>query len=186
MISTKSAGDGPRRLFLWLRRGLSRMLCGMDVFAHAMLPVIVATVVDRGVNSPEDRLSGKALWLVAVFGAAPDVLSPHVSLDARLTSYTHTAVALGVAVAIVLFLLALKKVGARLGIWLVFAYGLHLVCDMVAGGIGWNYPFGRSVIGDFYVNPIWWVPIDAVCLLLLYFLNREAVRERVLCWVHER
>lgn len=56
--------------------------------------------------------------------------------------------------------------------WLSAGYLLHLVCDIISGGISWGFPMTRSVVGAFYVNPVWWFPLDVFLLLFAYGLFR--------------
>lgn len=60
----------------------------------------------------------------------------------------------------------------RLAALLSFAYGLHLACDAVSGGITWLAPFSARIIGDYYVPPRWWIPLDFIFILAAYLQLR--------------
>ncbi len=151
----------------------------MDVPTHALIPVLGLGLVRffrKKNNNPKGRWipSGKQLTTVGIAGAAPDLLHPHLSLAARYASYSH---ALWFWAALTLALLAAKFIRPRLlhmplVAWLPGAYLLHLGCDTISGGIVWNCPFSRQVIGDFYVIPEYWALLDAIFILACYLLFR--------------
>ncbi len=149
----------------------------MNTVTHALLPLVVAGLCERSWRLPNERkgyFSRGDLIAIAIAGAAPDLLNPHLSLAARLSSYSHTIWAVLVfGIMVLVFLKRRKHLTWRLYALLVGAYGVHLLCDLVAGGIAPFYPFMRyTVYGDYWVSPIWWVPTDAVLVLGCYFLFR--------------
>jgi membrane-bound metal-dependent hydrolase YbcI (DUF457 family) len=65
----------------------------MNTVTHALIPAIVAGICARAYRDPKKRsgiLSSKDILIIGVFGAAPDLLNPHLSLDARYTSWSHS------------------------------------------------------------------------------------------------
>ena len=153
----------------------------MDTITHALAPVILT------------RLAfGKPAWMprfglvaIGVAGAMPDLVNPHLSLAARMTSWSHglpfwgglTVVLLGFA------LVKRRLLPVRLAVLLSAAYLLHMVCDAISGGINWMFPVGNFVWGDYFVDPVWWIPLDVVCVLTAYVMFRlvplrARVRER--------
>ncbi|MBK1814287.1 hypothetical protein JIN84_01520 [Luteolibacter yonseiensis] len=54
------------------------------------------------------------------------------------------------------------------------AYLLHMICDAISGSINWLHPSGNFIWGDYYVDPIYWIPLDVVCFLTTYYLFRIA------------
>ena len=142
----------------------------MDIVTHSLAPVILARLVCRG----ENRLSGRALTAIGVAGSLPDLLNPHISLDARMNSWSHGLPCWAV------FSLACaaarawqpQRVPTRLAVLLASAYLLHLVCDAVSGGINWLHPAGNFVWGDSWVDPLWWIPLDVFFLLTAYYIFR--------------
>jgi hypothetical protein len=64
----------------------------MQFPTHALAPTLAAMMVDAiRVKKDRDRLfPGKALIAIGIAGALPDFLNPHLSLEARLSSWTHT------------------------------------------------------------------------------------------------
>ena len=144
----------------------------MDIFTHALLPVILT-----GVATKRRDLRGRwALVAIGIAGALPDVLSPHLSLEARMTSWSH-GIPCWAALTIAMILVALGsrgKISVVLALVLSGAYLLHLLCDAISGGVNFLYPFGNGIWGDYWVDPIWWVPLDVICFLSCYWMFRYA------------
>ena len=154
----------------------------MDTPTHALIPVIAYGLMRRGVLASGTRqekfVVARTAVIVGLVGALPDMVDPHVTLDERLRSWSHC-------------LTAWVGFGALLGIisqvagrWLspMFAIGLsatylsHIIGDAIAGGVGWSYPFSDAVVGDYYVRPEWWIPLNFVCALLAYIVYRLVPR----------
>jgi len=142
----------------------------MNTVTHALLPVIATRLA-----------AGKAPWLgrwgliaVGIAGALPDVLSPHLSLAARMSSWSHGLLFWGVLTVILLLasLLSRRRMTIRLAIACSAAYLLHLFCDAISGGINWAYPVADRIWGAYWVDPILWVPLDILCLLACYAIFR--------------
>jgi len=152
------------------RRSELLHLAIMDIVTHALAPVLIARLICRG----DKRLGGRALIAIGVAGALPDLICPHLSLEARMSSWSHGLPCWGVfAVGCLVGNLANpRRVPLRLACLLAFAYLLHLVCDAVSGGVDWLYPVGHFVWGEYWVDPVWWIPLDVTFLLLAYFIFR--------------
>ena len=60
----------------------------MDTVTHALLPVIVTAVVLRD-KKPDWLLGRSGFVIIGIAGALPDLLSPHLSIDSRLNSWSH-------------------------------------------------------------------------------------------------
>jgi len=141
------------------------------------MPLIAAGICECSYRSKEDRsneLSVKMLTMIAVFGAAPDILNPHLSLEARYSSWSH-GISFWLLLTICISLLSMvrrKLIPLHMILWLSGAYLLHIFCDAISGGVAWSYPFGRSVVGEYYVDPIWWIPLDVALFLIAYGLFR--------------
>lgn len=148
----------------------------MLVGTHALLPVCGCLIVDHvSVISGGDRVfPAKALWMVAVFGILPDVCSPHIMLEDRHTSYTHSVWFMGVVVLLAVITGMFFEKGRRL--WVAMACwcatALHLLADAVSGGIAWLYPWREDVIGRFYIDLDYWAWSEAVFVLLAWVLIR--------------
>jgi membrane-bound metal-dependent hydrolase YbcI (DUF457 family) len=149
----------------------------MMVGTHTLLPVCGCLLVDKIVRSAGGArlFSGKMICAIALCGFLPDVLSPHLSLEARQTSISHTLWAvLAMAVVIPLGARFLCKNGSRMavamGCWL--AYVLHLAADAISGGIAWLYPWRGEVIGAYWIPAPHWIWYDAGFILLVWAIYR--------------
>ncbi len=150
----------------------------MDTVTHALAPVIITRLA---LGKPA-WMPRRGLLAIGVAGALPDLLNPHLSLAARMTSWSHGLPFWG-GLTVVLLVCAMVKrrvLPVRLAVLLSAAYLLHMVCDAVAGGINWLYPVGTFVWGDYFVDPVWWIPLDVVCVLTVYWIFRVGpMREKV-------
>ncbi|MFT4548022.1 MAG: hypothetical protein ACI8XO_000903 [Verrucomicrobiales bacterium] len=150
----------------------------MDTPTHALIPVIVYGVMRQKELCYGTRGEKIAVWRTAVLtgfvGAMPDMMDPHVTLEERLNSWSHSLVAwFGFSVLFGVISLALKRwVSPVLAAGLSATYFSHIVGDAIAGGVGWSYPFGHHVIGDYYIIPEWWIPADFVCFAVAYVVYR--------------
>ncbi len=113
---------------------------------------------------------------IGIAGALPDILSPHLSLEARMTSWSHgiPCWSLFTFGMLLIAVFSRKKMPVRLALLLSGAYILHMICDAVSGGVDFLYPLGHWTWGDYWVNPIWWVPLDVTCFLTCYWMFRIA------------
>jgi hypothetical protein len=142
----------------------------MDTVTHALLPVICTGLV-----------AGNAKWLgrwglvgIGIAGALPDLLTPHLSLEARMTSWSH-GIPCWLAFSSVLIICSIfirRGFSTRLALFQSGAYLLHMACDAISGGVNFLYPFGNWTWGDYWVDPIWWVPLDIICVLTCYVMFR--------------
>lgn len=130
------------------------------------------------------RLERISLILIALAGAAPDVLSPHLSLEDRLNSWTHNVwFLLGSAPA--WFLIAHRFADSKwiaTGVLMVFATAFHLFCDAISGGIAWLYPYDPKRIGRSWVHYHWWIYLDVIFVMLsalLWWLRQRAWRKKM-------
>lgn len=148
----------------------------MNTLTHALLPAIAAGIANKSYAPLDQRrglFSSKEIFLIALLGAAPDLINPHITLAARLTSWSHSMVFF-VPMALVLLIAPciIKKLRWRLVPWLIGAYALHLFCDFIAGGIAWAYPLKADFVGKYYISAIYWIPIDILLAVTSYFLFR--------------
>lgn len=150
----------------------------MDTITHALAPVILTRLV-----------FGKAPWIpryglvaIGLAGALPDLLNPHLSLESRLSSWSHGLPFWGGLTASLLVFAVIRPrlLPVRLAVFLSAAYLFHMICDAISGGINWLYPLDTFVWGDYYVDPLWWIPLDVVLVLVAYYMFRLApLREKV-------
>lgn len=142
----------------------------MDTITHALAPLIIAHLS----RSRFEKFGRRSLIAIGVAGALPDVLTPHFSLEARMTRWSH-GLPFWTAFTVLVFIISIlskKRLSLRLAGWISFAYLFHLICDSISGGINWLYPVRNFVWGDYWVSPLWWIPLDFVCLLICYYLFR--------------
>ncbi len=154
----------------------------MDTPTHALIPVIAYGLMRQDVlcsgTRQEKFAVARTAVIVGLVGALPDMVDPHVTLDERLKSWSHCLAAwVGFSA-----LLGLISLVARRWLSPKFAFGLsltylsHIIGDAIAGGVGWSYPFSRAVIGDYYVRPEWWIPLNFICVILAYVIYRVLPR----------
>lgn len=152
----------------------------MFIGTHAAVPVILAGVVNVAVYGTSGRLllRTRHLAAVAVGGVLPDVVWPHLSLHARLTSWSHTVWFIA---AILLLLVVLGRrflqpnwQAGVLAAWL--AVVLHVAIDTISGGTSPLYPLGGR-IGVSTLRFHYWILVDllTVPLAILVFM-----------WTHRR
>ncbi|MEM6884884.1 MAG: metal-dependent hydrolase [Verrucomicrobiota bacterium] len=147
----------------------------MHTLTHALLPVLALSAGSRRTTDKGPNYwNWKRLLLVALAGALPDLLNPHLSLQARYTSWSHGVPALCAfcLVLVMIWLIRRHRSQILLFIMLGTAYGLHLFCDLISGGLAWQYPLGNHVVGDYYVSARWWVPLDVGSVVLTYLIYR--------------
>jgi membrane-bound metal-dependent hydrolase YbcI (DUF457 family) len=118
--------------------------------------------------------TGRQLCLIGFFGFLPDILSPHISLEARHNSLSHTLWAvLAMALLVPLTGFSIEK-GSRLPVaiacWL--AYILHLAADAISGGIAWLYPWRDEVVGRDFIPAVDWIWYDAGFIILVWAIYR--------------
>ncbi len=148
----------------------------MLIGTHTLLPVCLCLAVEN-VALARGRGHAFPAWtlpLVGLFGALPDLCTPHISLEARYTSWSHT----------IWFLLALAPVCAmtaavfpkgdiprwRVGAACWLASAIHLACDAAAGGIAWLHPWKPDILGRYHIPPGQWLWWEAVFVLLTWAL----------------
>lgn len=142
----------------------------MDTVTHALAPVIIAHVT----FSRSKSLGVWSLVAIGVAGALPDLLTPHMSLESRMTSWSHGLPfwAAFTGVLIVISLISKQHLSNRLAWILSLSYLFHLICDAVSGGINVLYPVKDFIWGAYWVSPMLWIPLDIICLLTCYYLFR--------------
>jgi hypothetical protein len=150
----------------------------MNVVAHVLFPVAFA----QSANVCRTRSGGgtlfnwKALLIIGICGALPDILSPHTSLDARYSSFSHSIWFLLPAFFAVLFF-SIRFPSLRFFLFCCyFATALHVFCDLIAGGINVYGPFGRKIVGQYWVSFRHWIALDITaalfCLVSFLFVKK--------------
>ena len=101
----------------------------MSPITHSILPILLWKR-----KQPLGTTPLYILGLVAIAGNAPDILQPHLLLEARLSSWSHTLLAYLVFQSLVLVI-------QRKNAWILgSAYLMHLGVDWVTGGVPLLYP----------------------------------------------
>ena len=137
----------------------------MNVLTHALLPALLAAPLLRRTTPREFYVSG---GIVALAGALPDVLTPHLSLAARYASWSHSVFAYaGFNVVLVALGFALRhRISGRVWLLASLAYALHLFGDALSGGIAWLYPVSTEIVGRRLILYRYWILIDVVLLVV--------------------
>ena len=149
----------------------------MNTVTHALLPVVLAkTCLGKGLQPRRWQ------WvMLALAGALPDVINPHIYLESRMTSWSHGLpawIAFSALIAIACLIKPLKLRPA-LAVMMSVAYLLHILCDAVSGGVNLLHPFGHYILGDYWVGFGWWIPFDAILVLTCYYFFRfKLLREK--------
>jgi hypothetical protein len=142
----------------------------MFIGAHAMLPVVIATATDMAFTAKfrEKAFSVSDRWAFGFCGILPDILSPHIGLHSRLTSFSHTLwfVMSMLPVLLILSYLWHRRHFMRFALCCWIAVTLHLLCDMISGGIAPLYPLSAKVIGFYHISPKFWIPLDVLTISL--------------------
>jgi hypothetical protein len=110
----------------------------------------------------------RSAGLIALSGALPDLLCPHLSLAARHASWSHTVFAYAAFSLVLVGLAAVPRVRVPPRILLLasLAWALHLAADGVSGGIAWLYPFSGGILGQRLIRYHWWIWIDVVLTVI--------------------
>jgi len=138
--------------------------------SHALLPVFFG---QRWIPHKDRIPAPKVVALVALCGALPDILSPHLSLYARYAAPSHTIWAL---LGFAIFIGALAKWRPRIftpaisGLCIA-SYAGHIACDAITGGVVLFLPYG-GVQGGNYLPHSLWIISDGLLLFYLYLVYR--------------
>jgi hypothetical protein len=137
----------------------------MTPITHALLPsLLAAPFLPRSTAKGYYGMAG----LVALSGALPDVVNPHISLAARYSSWSHTALGFGGFAVILLVMRILripKGLSLRLVVLLSLAYLCHLFLDGISGGVTCFYPFSSRVYGARLIPWHNWLLVDAALVI---------------------
>ncbi|MGC4014323.1 MAG: metal-dependent hydrolase [Luteolibacter sp.] len=124
---------------------------------HSMMPVtgcLVAEVVSLRVRHRR-VFPDWTLPLVALFGVLPDICSPHISLEDRHASFSHSLLFLAVLVPVCAMISFWFEKGMRLRVAIVtwLAAMLHLAADAASGGIPWLIPWKEEPLESTTSSP---------------------------------
>jgi len=152
------------------------MLAVVTVFTHTLLPVSLGLILDN-ISLATGRGHYFPAWslpVVGVFGILPDLCTPHLSLEARFTSWSHTAWFLAALAPVAGMVASFFPKGSRwkVALFLWLAAFLHLAADAAAGGLAWLRPWRTDLIGAYYIHPAYWVWCDIGSVVLAWVLVR--------------
>ena len=149
----------------------------MTLVTHALLPLVIGR---RWLRRSDRSPLAKQIFLVAFCGILPDVLSPHLYLEARYQSLSHTLWALIAFTALILLAGRVTKLHLRprFQIMCIAAYVLHLACDMISGGIPLFYPVSPMIYGGNFISYYLWYVCDVVLFLYAWMTWRVLPRLR--------
>jgi hypothetical protein len=138
----------------------------MFVVTHAAVPIIAYNIYSYfNIRKCDQTSIGLKIYsIIGLSGILPDILDPHIDLDARMKSWSHTVWFL-VGFSIIL-VISSKAVNIKLKyiIWVLFGVFAHDIFDAISGGISPLYPY-QFVIGDYYIKSDYWITIDAVSFI---------------------
>jgi len=146
----------------------------MFIGTHTLLPVALALAGEntRLALGRDLAYPAGALPAIGLFGALPDLCSPHLSLEARYSSGSHTLLFLGLVLPVCIGVACLFPRGSRrllaLSCWI--ATVLHLAADALSGGIAWLRPWSDSILGAYAIHPDLWPVSDGLFVLLTWLL----------------
>lgn len=148
----------------------------MLVGTHTLMPVCACLLADHlATRTGRDRIfPPRSLWVIGVFGALPDLCTPHLSLEDRYTSWSHTVWFVGGLIVVAAMVGSLFENGSRLRIALAcwLAAFLHVAADAISGGTAWLHPWRTEIIGRYYIPPQHWMWFDAFFILFAWLLVR--------------
>jgi hypothetical protein len=149
----------------------------MTIVTHALLPLAIGR---PWLRRKDGSMLFKEMGVVAFCGILPDVLSPHIYLEARYESLSHTLWAWLAFAAMVLVAGRAwrQRVSPQLRILCIAAYGLHLACDMISGGIALFYPLSPTIHGGHFISYLMWYVSDVLLFLHAWIVWRVLPRLR--------
>jgi hypothetical protein len=149
----------------------------MTLVTHALLPLAIG---QPWLRRRDGSLLFKEMGIVAFCGTLPDVLSPHIYLEARYESLSHTLWAWLAFTALVLIAGQAwnARIRPRLQILCIAAYAMHLACDMISGGIALFYPLSPEVHGGHFISYFMWYVSDVLLFLHAWLVWRVLPRLR--------
>jgi len=150
----------------------------MNIITHALAPVIII----QWLNPKLKNSNIKFLGLMLLFGALPDLLNPHFTLEGRLLSWSH---ALPCWLTITIFLWLTHRylksyLPLTIACFCSFAYLFHIACDAITGGVSLFYPFNKYLFGGYYIHSLLWIALDIVSLVLFYIYFRSVILKTIL------
>jgi hypothetical protein len=140
------------------------------------MPVCACLLADNlAIRSGRERIfPAQSMWAVGFFGILPDICTPHLSLEDRHASWSHTVWFMAGLIIVVAMAGTFFDKGYRIRVALAcwFAAALHLAADAISGGIVLFYPWRPDVIGRYFIPAQHWMWFDAFFVLLAWFLLR--------------
>ena len=136
----------------------------MTLVTDALLPLALGR---RWLRGADGTLRKRDMAIVAFAGILPDVLAPHIHLEGRYQAFSHTVWACAIFAGLLLAanLARPKQLPRPLAALCLGAYLLHLLCDMISGGIAPFHPFSATRHGGHVVNYLVWYLCDVLLFL---------------------
>lgn len=159
----------------------------MNIVSHVLYPMAFARSADayRLHNRKAAFFNWKYLLLIGLFGGLPDILTPHINLESRYDSFSHSIWFLLAALSVCLVLAGRFNKLRALIFFCFFAVSFHVFCDMFSGGINLFAPSGKMIVGRYYIRTRYWVPLDVTGIMFfpfscLYIKYRAPARSLVI------
>lgn len=158
----------------------------MFLGTHACIPLLSVGLVDTfRLNSKKSPvLKNKQFYLLGLAGILPDILWPHTSMHARLTSWTHTIWFLILSFPVI-YLLAKKIIKQNYLTFVILFWTagvLHVLTDVFSGEVSLFYPI-QKVIGNRLIPwPVWMysdITFVSVTIILLILRRRLLIKRFV-------
>lgn len=148
-------------------------LVSVTPITHAILPLVLGRrwipIIEQ-TRAPSWRLSG----VVAFCGVLPDLLNPHLALDARHAAFSHSLAAWAIFSVCLAALCRHPRFTPHRATAALCAgaYALHLACDFITGGVPLFIPAIPGVWGDAYLPFSVWFVLDGLMLAYAYIVYR--------------
>jgi membrane-bound metal-dependent hydrolase YbcI (DUF457 family) len=144
----------------------------MTPVTHALLPVFLGRrwLPKRSDGAPSWAASGA----VAFSGVLPDVLNPHLGLEARHEAFSHSLVAWMIFAGLLALTARHPRLAPHRRILALCgaAYAAHIACDLITGGVPLFAPIESLVWGDAWLPFRSWFVFDGALLVHAYLVYR--------------
>lgn len=144
----------------------------MTPVTHALLPLFLGRrwLPKRSDGAPSRGASGA----VALAGVLPDVINPHLDLEARDDAFSHSLFAWMLFAGILALAARHPRLAPHRRILALCgaAYAIHIACDLITGGVPLFSPVESLVWGDAWLPFRSWFVFDGALLAYAYLVYR--------------